>query len=410
MSDWTRSRTNRSASGKRARERAQRAELADVFLQRGRRPMIERIAACGPALEEVEHAAHDRLQRNRALVSGSRHRGHQIGNPRANTRRSLGLLLRVGAVRVGLVRIAGASFVALAEAPEGETVGGPAPPGLSTREHTSGLSGREPLVLLDAHVARLQQAAEMPGREICFNPVAESEQRSARARERGGDARPQRHGPVVAKRLLPHQRQMRVRGTGDLHLVQRDAGGQNPTKDFLDLRLAATGVKQLDLRLRSAACRDDSRASSETPVDSCRARPSVAPRAATSSRRGIDTPGSSNVRGVEPFARQAIEERPLKRVPVGVRKLGPAVLRLNRTPVRDAARASWYTVGHVGALVLVQEALVGRQQRDDLRVLRGRCEGVGRELRPRRTPAMRSSRTVAHSACASVGWSASGRK
>ena len=50
--------------GQRARERAQRAEFADVFLQRRRRPMIERIAARGPVLEEVEHAAHDCLQRN----------------------------------------------------------------------------------------------------------------------------------------------------------------------------------------------------------------------------------------------------------------------------------------------------------------------------------------------------------
>ena len=159
--------------GQRARERAERAELADVFLQRGCRPMIERIAACGPALKEVEHAAHDRLQRNRALVSCNRHRGNQIGNPCANTRCSLGLLLRVGAVRIGLLRIGGARFVALAEVPEGKAVCGPAPPGLSTREHASGLPGREPLMLLDAHIARLQQAAEMPGREICFNPVAE---------------------------------------------------------------------------------------------------------------------------------------------------------------------------------------------------------------------------------------------
>ena len=37
--------------GQCARKLAQRAELADMFLQRGRRAMIERIAACGPALE-----------------------------------------------------------------------------------------------------------------------------------------------------------------------------------------------------------------------------------------------------------------------------------------------------------------------------------------------------------------------
>src|SRR5437773_326627 len=53
--------------GQCARERAECAKLADVFLQRGCGPMIERIAACGPSLDEVEHAAHDRLQRNRAL-------------------------------------------------------------------------------------------------------------------------------------------------------------------------------------------------------------------------------------------------------------------------------------------------------------------------------------------------------
>ena len=46
---------------------------------------------------------------------------------------------------------------------------------------------------------------------------------------------------------------MRIRGTRDLHVVQRDAGGQNSTEDFLDLCLAATRMKQLDLRLRSAA-------------------------------------------------------------------------------------------------------------------------------------------------------------
>ena len=36
---------------------------------------------------------------------------------------------------------------------------------------------------------------------------------------------------------------------------------------------------------------------------------------------------------MRPFARHAIDERALKRVPVGVWELGPAVLRLDRTPV-----------------------------------------------------------------------------
>jgi hypothetical protein len=218
--------------------------------------MIERTAACGSALEELEHAAHNSLQPNRALVPCDWHRGNKIGNPCANTRCLLGLLVRIGAVRIGLLRIGGARFVALAEMPEGKGVCGPAPPGLRTREHASCLSSGESLVLLDAHIARLQQPAEMPGREIRFDPVAEAEQRSARARERGGNARPQGHGPVMAKRLLPHQRQMCVRGASDLHVVQGHASGQNPTEDFFNLRLAATGVKQMDLGLRGAACHD----------------------------------------------------------------------------------------------------------------------------------------------------------
>ena len=364
--------------GQRARKRAERAELSYVLLQRPCRPMIERTAACGPALKEVEHAADDRLQWNRALVSCGRHRGDKLGNPSANTRCLLGLLLRVGAVRIGFLRIGGARFVDLAEAPEGKTVSGPAPPGFSTREHAGGLPGRKPLMLLDAHIARLQQAAEMSGRKICFNPVAGSQQRSARARERGGDARAQGDGPGITKRLLPHQGQMRVRGTSDLRVVQRDAGGQNPTKDFLNLRLAATGVKQMDLRLRSAARHDEAgRHQKRKSIRAWLGLQSL--RAHDISRRGIETPGSSKRLWLEPFARQAIEERPLKRVPVGVWEFGPAVLRLDGTPI--AMFQGFLIHGrHIGAALIVQKALVGRKQCDDLRVLPGRFKSVGHDV------------------------------
>ena len=124
-------------------------------------------------------------------------------------------------------------------------VGRAAPAGLGAGERPRGLAGGEALVLLlDAHVARLQQAAEVAGGEVGLDPVAEAEQRAAGTRRRRRDAGPERDGPVVAQRLLPDQRDVRVGGAGDLDLVERRAGGEDAAEDFFDLGLAAAGVEE----------------------------------------------------------------------------------------------------------------------------------------------------------------------
>ena len=108
-------------------ERAERAQLADVILQRRRRPMVERIAACGVAVEEIEHAAHHRLQRNLAVRRGFRHGLHQTHDPVANAGRLFGLGLRIGAIVIRRVRVGGTRFVALVQTSEGEADTSPVP-------------------------------------------------------------------------------------------------------------------------------------------------------------------------------------------------------------------------------------------------------------------------------------------
>src|SRR5439155_25292716 len=118
------------------------------------------------------------------------------------------------------------------------------------REQASGLSCGEALVdFVDAEVARLQQATEMAGRKIGFNPVAESDQPSTWTRERGGDSWSERHRPVVADGLFPDHCHLRIGRTGDFDLVQRRAARQNPAEDFFDLRFTAAGMKERDVRL-----------------------------------------------------------------------------------------------------------------------------------------------------------------
>ena len=61
----------------------------------------------------------------------------------------------------------------------------------------------------------------MAGGEIGFDPVAQSEQRAPGTGAGRRDAGAERHRPVVPKRLLPDERDVRVRGAGDLDLIER---------------------------------------------------------------------------------------------------------------------------------------------------------------------------------------------
>ena len=67
-----------------AGERAERAQLAKVILQRCRGPMVQRVAASGVVVEKIEHAGHHGLQGNLAIRRRFRHRPHQADDPVAN--------------------------------------------------------------------------------------------------------------------------------------------------------------------------------------------------------------------------------------------------------------------------------------------------------------------------------------
>ena len=226
----------RSDSGRPARERAERAQLADVILQRRRRPMVERTAACGCVFEETRaQPLTTRLQRNLAVRRRLAARTATRPMIQSRTRAVCSAFaLRIGAIVIRRVRIRGTRLVALVKPSKREAIRRASPAGLRAREQTSGLSRREAFVLfVNAEVARLQQAAEMAGREIRFDPVAQSDQRSAGTREGRRDAWAQRDRPVVAKRLLPDQRHVRVRRAGDFDLIERrrrsrGSGGRLP--------------------------------------------------------------------------------------------------------------------------------------------------------------------------------------
>ena len=75
-------------------------QFADVFLQRGSRPMIERVAPCSSVFEDLEHAAYHGLQGNRAVSSGYRDRCHETRDPVANAHGECGLFPGIRAIIV----------------------------------------------------------------------------------------------------------------------------------------------------------------------------------------------------------------------------------------------------------------------------------------------------------------------
>ena len=172
------------------------------------------------------------------------------GEPGANVLRLLGPLLGVGAVVVRHIGLGGARLVALDQARERQGVRGAPPTGFRSRERARRLARGEPFLLLDADVAGLQQAAEVARREVGFDPVAEADQRASRPRERRRNTGAERDRPVVAQRLFPDERDVRIRGARDLHLVERRPGGKNASEDLFDLRFATAGVEQVDACLR----------------------------------------------------------------------------------------------------------------------------------------------------------------
>ena len=58
--------------------------------------------------------------------------------------------------------------------------------------------------------ARLQQAAEVAGCEVGFDPIAEAEQRASRPREHRGNTGAECDRPVVTQRLFPDERDVRI--------------------------------------------------------------------------------------------------------------------------------------------------------------------------------------------------------
>ena len=68
------------------------------------------------------------------------------------------------------------------------------------------------------------------------------------------------------------------------------------------------------------------------------------------------------------FARHPVDQGALQRVPRRVRTLGPAVLRLDRTPIRMLNRF-FVDGGTVSALLSGEKCLVRGQQRAELLVL-----------------------------------------
>ena len=283
--------------------------------------------------------------------------------------------MRVCAVVVRRIGIGGARLVALDQARERQGVRGAPPAGFRPRERARGLARGEPFLLLDADIARLQQAAEVARREVGFDPVAEADQRASRPRERGGNAGAERDRPVVAQRLFPDERDVRIRGARDLHLVERRPGGQNPPKDLFDLRFATAGMEQVD-RVPAMAADDGGVIRNASGF--------VATSGLTRSvgrgfrRRGMSMPGSANARGC---SRSPGSESRSRRWSGFQLASGSSVQQScgwigHQSGCRTA---SWYTVAMSARLWSERNCSYARSSATSSRVLRGRRERGGRE-------------------------------
>ena len=249
-----------------------------------------------------------------------------------------------------------------------EAVRRPAPTRFRAREQAGGLSGGEAFVgFLDAEVAGLQQAAEMAGGKIGFNPVAESDQRSAWTRERGGDSWAERDWPLVAEGFFPDQCHVRIRHTRDFDLVQRRAARQNPAEHLFDLRFTAAGMKERDLRLWRRLRRDSGRLHQERERIRRAIRRDALGHARRQTSRHNETGQLERTR-TDPFARHRVNQRALERAPRRIRQLRPAILRLNRAPVQ-VLHGLFVNDGHVAAALLFKEVFVRPEQRNELGVL-----------------------------------------
>ena len=261
--------------------------------------------------------------------------------------------------------------VAAVQPSEREAVRRAAPRRFRAGDQTCRLVRREVLIVfLQAQIARLQEAPQVAGGEIRFDPVAQSNQGPTRTCDRRGDTRSKCGRPMVAKRLLPDERRVRIGRARDFDVVQRGADAQNATEHFFDLGFAAAGMEEGNRRLAGKACGGGCRrhqirqrvggSVSWNVLDWLRARASRHRRRAHRERARND-----------PFAGHRVDEGALARVPMAAGKRRPAILRLNRTPVR-MRQCFLVHRRHVRALVLVEKAVVGRKQGHELRLFRRR--------------------------------------
>jgi len=224
-----------------------------VLNECGGRAVIECTRSRSRVLEKSERGLDDGLQRNAPVVRSLGNRRDEAYNPSLDPGSALGLIFSVRALLIGQLGIRCARFVELLEESKRQFVRRPAPSCLRTGDGPGRLPCGKPLVVfLDAHVTRLKKVAEMGGREVRLDPVAEAEERASWTRGGGRDAGPERHRPLVPERLLPDEGDVCVRAAGDLDLVQRRAGLEDSSEDLLDFRFAAARVEQTDAILATS--------------------------------------------------------------------------------------------------------------------------------------------------------------
>ena len=268
---------------------------------------------------------------------------------------------------------------ALDQAAERGSVRLPAPRGLGPRQQPRGLARGQP-VGVEPHVARLEHAPQPARGEPARHPLAEGEQRPSRPGERDRDARPDRHRPLVALRLLPDQRGLLGHGAGDLHVVERLAAPGDAAEHFLHLGLAAARAEHGE---RGVARRHARRAHQQ--------RQSLGVRG----RRGRDRlHGAGEARHPPRHVQAGQVQRPRDHAGAGERIQQPALERtaddgrqldaeiggLDRADVQVEQRLV-VDEGPVGEPALRQVPLVAGEQRPQLRVLALAREGLARQGR-----------------------------